>query len=150
MRWKLLRQRTERELEGGVPLWNGCALDDSRVGGRQTAAGAESICEGNRAFTLGLLAACRSAWLPEVNLPSSLSARLTAASQNTAAGFGQFLLQNAKNSFISQRRLTVSPSAILLLQACVLKLLRTTYTCLVSLCASSVFLHCPPSLKEHC
>lgn len=60
--------------------------------------GAESIWEGNRAFTHGLLAACRSAWLPEVNRPSSASARLTAASQNTAAVFGQFLLQNAETA----------------------------------------------------
>lgn len=53
------------------------------------------------------------------------------------------------NSFISQRRLTVSSRAILLLQAGVLKLLKRTYTRLVFLSASSVFLHCPPSVKGH-
>lgn len=94
------KDKRERERAGGrVAAVEWPAPDDARAGGRQMADGAESIWEGNRALTLGLLAACCSAWLPEVNLPSSPSARLTAASQNTAAVFGsQLLLQNAETA----------------------------------------------------
>lgn len=93
-----LGEGTQRAAVECPPSYTPPLPDASRAGGGQMADGAESIWEGSRAFTLGLLAACRSAWLPEVNLPSSPSARLTAASQNTAAVFGQFPLQN---SFIS-------------------------------------------------
>lgn len=65
------------------------------------AGGAESIWEANGAFTLGLLAACRSARLPEVNLPSSPNARLSAASQNTAAGAGLFSCRTPKQLHVS-------------------------------------------------